>query len=106
MRESPTEHGTAASKAKANAGATFRRGKHESMEQNGVTREESVPSKADSRQFPRWIKLSAIAAASALAGGLAAAWYYRKTLEDLRQAEELAPAPDFGILEEHVDLDT
>ena len=34
-----------------------------------------------------WIKVGAIAAASALAGGLAAAWFYRKTLNRLRQAE-------------------
>jgi hypothetical protein len=35
-----------------------------------------------------------IAAASAIAGGLAAAWFYRKTLTQLQQAsnEELNPA--------------
>ena len=35
-----------------------------------------------------WTKVGAIAAASALAGGLAAAWFYRKTLNRLREAEE------------------
>jgi len=34
-----------------------------------------------------WLRIGALAAASALAGGLAAAWFYRKTLARLRQAE-------------------
>jgi hypothetical protein len=34
-----------------------------------------------------WLKMGTLAAASALAGGLAAAWFYRKTLAQLRQAE-------------------
>ncbi len=46
-----------------------------------------------------WFKISAIAAASALAGGLAAAWYYRKTLHTLRHADADAQNPDFGISE-------
>jgi hypothetical protein len=53
-----------------------------------------------------WIKVGAIAAASALAGGLAAAWYYRKTLETLRQADAGSAPPDFGIQEETADNDT
>lgn len=40
-----------------------------------------------------WLKMGAVAAASALAGGLAAAWFYRKTLERLRQAEVEPPKP-------------
>jgi hypothetical protein len=35
----------------------------------------------------KWAKVGMIAAASALAGGLAAAWFYRKTLNTLRNAE-------------------
>ncbi|HEY6487852.1 MAG: hypothetical protein WCC26_21445 [Terracidiphilus sp.] len=35
-----------------------------------------------------WVRVGIVAAASALAGGVAAAWYYRKTLARLRQAEE------------------
>jgi hypothetical protein len=31
--------------------------------------------------------MGAVAVASALAGGLAAAWFYRRTLAQLRQAE-------------------
>ena len=38
--------------------------------------------------------MGAVAAASALAGGLAAAWFYRKTLARLHQAE--AEPPDSG----------
>jgi hypothetical protein len=34
-----------------------------------------------------WLKVGAIAAASAVLGGLAAAWFYRKTLTRLREAE-------------------
>jgi len=34
-----------------------------------------------------WVRVAAVAAASALAGGLAAAWFYRKTLHRLREAE-------------------
>ena len=40
-----------------------------------------------------WLKMGVVAAASALAGGLAAAWFYRKTLERLRQAEAHVPEP-------------
>jgi hypothetical protein len=38
-----------------------------------------------------WLKLGAVAAVSAIAGGLAAAWWYRNTLKKLHQAEEAAP---------------
>jgi hypothetical protein len=39
--------------------------------------------------------------ASALAGGMAAAWYYRKTLARLREAEERPdPAQDYDSLED------
>jgi hypothetical protein len=34
-----------------------------------------------------WVKVGAIAAVSAALGGLAAAWVYRKTLSQLREAE-------------------
>ncbi|HTB98989.1 MAG TPA: hypothetical protein VK716_18415 [Terracidiphilus sp.] len=40
-----------------------------------------------------WFKVGLVAAASALAGGLAAAWYYRKTLDRLHQAEANVPEP-------------
>lgn len=47
-----------------------------------------------------WVKFGVVAAASALAGGLAAAWWYRKTLARLQQAEEKPINPDFGISED------
>jgi hypothetical protein len=51
----------------------------------------------DSQSFG-WLKVGVAAAASALAGGLAAAWWYRKTLKKLRQPGENTPNPQFGIL--------
>jgi hypothetical protein len=44
-----------------------------------------------------WLKLGMIATASALAGGLAAAWWYRNTVSKLRQAGEEPTNPHFGI---------
>jgi hypothetical protein len=42
-----------------------------------------------------WLKVGAIAAASAVLGGVAAAWFYRKTLSQLREAEERIPDSEF-----------
>ena len=52
-----------------------------------------------------WVKMGAIAAASALVGGLAAAWFYRKALSQLREAEN--EIPDFvpGITEDETGED-
>lgn len=47
-----------------------------------------------------WMKFGVIALASAVLGGMATAWWYRKTLIRLRQAEGAAPNPQFGISEE------
>jgi len=44
-----------------------------------------------------WVKIGVVAAASAFAGGLAAAWWYRKTLTKLRQTGENGTNPHFGI---------
>ena len=49
------------------------------------------------KTFPAWIKVGAIAAASALAGGIAAAWFYRKTIEKLREAGSEGQNPGSGI---------
>jgi hypothetical protein len=49
---------------------------------------------------PGLVRLGVVAAASVLAGGLAAAWWYRKTLSKLRQAEEKHINPNFGIPED------
>jgi hypothetical protein len=43
-----------------------------------------------------WLKVGAVAVASALAGGLAAAWYYRKTLARLRQTDSPTRDLDFN----------
>jgi len=50
----------------------------------------------DDRRPSGWLKLGVIAAASVLAGGLAAAWWYRKTLTSLRQAEDSGTNPQYG----------
>lgn len=55
---------------------------------------------ASATQPSGWLKLGVVAAASALAGGLAAAWWYRKTLAKLRQVEETGGNPDFCSVED------
>ena len=45
-----------------------------------------------------WLRVGAIAAASALVGGLAAAWFYRRTLSQLREAED--DFPESRIIED------
>ncbi|MGO9340011.1 MAG: hypothetical protein ACLPY1_21130 [Terracidiphilus sp.] len=47
-----------------------------------------------------WFKVGVVAAGSALAGGLLAAWWYRKTLKKFREAEESDQNPYFGIPED------
>jgi hypothetical protein len=48
-------------------------------------------------QVPGWVRVGAVAAASALAGGLAATWFYRKTLTRLENAESEPGNSNFGI---------
>jgi hypothetical protein len=48
---------------------------------------ESGDSRKTVTELPAWMKVGTVAAASVLAGGLAAAWFYRKTLIRLRNAE-------------------
>jgi hypothetical protein len=57
-------------------------------------------------RFSSWIKVGAVAAASALAGGLAAAWFYRKTVNRFRQAESESENSDFGRKEPETESDT
>lgn len=57
----------------------------------------SSSTKMQGQHRPGWVKVGVIAAASALVGGLAAAWWYRKTLKTLRQTEETDLNPHFGI---------
>ena len=49
------------------------------------------------RKFPRWIKVTAVAAASVLAGGLAATWIYRKSIARLQNPENAPEYSNFNI---------
>jgi len=44
----------------------------------------------DEPKAPGWFRVAFFAAGSALVGGLAVAWYYRKTLARLQQAESVS----------------
>jgi hypothetical protein len=46
-----------------------------------------------------WLRYGLVAMASVVLGGMATAWWYRKTLIRLRQAEEISPNSHFGISE-------
>jgi membrane associated rhomboid family serine protease len=71
---------------------------------NSLESASSSDPKAEAGEQAGWFKVGAVAAASALAGGLVAAWWYRKTLKKLRQAEEDTQNPHFGIADdEHAD---
>jgi hypothetical protein len=63
---------------------------------NPIESESSTASRSSEARPPGWLKLGVVAAASVLAGGLAAAWWYRKTLKTLRQAEENGTNPQYG----------
>ena len=52
-----------------------------------------------------WVKVGVVAAASALIGGMAAAWWYRKTLKTLRQTGDMQSNPDFGISDDESSYD-
>jgi len=51
----------------------------------------------ETRQPSGWLRVGVVAAVSAIAGGVAAAWWYRNTLTKLRQADESTVNPHFGI---------
>jgi hypothetical protein len=62
------------------------------VKQTEMTRDstlEGAKSPANSTPEEGWLRMGLLAAASALAGGLAVAWYYRNTLTRLRQSEAL-----------------
>lgn len=67
---------------------------------NPLESESSSSSETTARASVGMVKLGVVAVASVLAGGLAAAWWYRKTLLRLRQADEKHVNPDFGIPED------
>jgi hypothetical protein len=53
----------------------------------------------------QWVKVGVVAAASAVAGGLAAAWWYRKTLARLQEAEDGADNTQISISERNSEMD-
>jgi hypothetical protein len=66
-----------------------------SLESSGSTGKETGHGEPDG-----WLKVGTVAVASALAGGLLAAWWYRSTIAKLRQAERDGENPQFGISED------
>jgi hypothetical protein len=64
---------------------------------NSLDSSSSDQSKQERDRSSRWLGVGVVAAASALVGGLAAAWWYRKTLSKLHEADGSAENPDFRI---------
>jgi hypothetical protein len=76
--------------------------------QHEQTRTESVASgltAAKIRPAKPWWRVAALAAASALAGGVAAAWYYRTTLKTLQDAQMAIPDTEYDIPEGEADFE-
>jgi hypothetical protein len=67
---------------------------------NSLESSTSSTSDAADSNSPGWLKLGVVAAASVLLGGLAAAWWYRKALAQLHQAEEKPSNSHYGIPED------
>jgi hypothetical protein len=57
------------------------------------------------KELPTWLKVGTVATASALAGGLAAVWFYRKTLLRHQNAETRLENSNFGISAEKTEDD-
>jgi hypothetical protein len=55
------------------------------------------PQPAPPSRTAAWVRSGAVAVGAALAGGLLAAWWYRNTLNQLRQADADSKNPQFGI---------
>jgi len=60
----------------------------------------STPKESAPSRTTNWLKVGAVAAASAVAGGLAAAWFYRQTLTRLQQAAEDNHSPEINTAPE------
>ena len=63
---------------------------------NSIESNTSTANKKEEARPSGWFKLGVVAAASALAGGLAAAWWYRKTLTKFRQVDENGTNSQYG----------
>jgi hypothetical protein len=64
---------------------------------NSLESSTSSTSETAGSASPGWLGLGIFAAASVLAGGLAAAWWYRKAFMQLRQADEKPSSSRYGI---------
>jgi hypothetical protein len=67
---------------------------------NMETPVESIKTSENEAPVREWVRIGAVAVASALLGGLAAAWWYRKTLRKMQDRDEICANPEFGIPEE------
>lgn len=79
--------------------------KSPSSEPGTVRRESLASDGAPEGAALGWVKVGAIAAASAALGGLAAAWFYRKTLSRLREAGDDFPDSRPNITENETEED-
>jgi hypothetical protein len=78
------------------------------MKENEQTQAESAssaPLKGAGSGLRTWLNVGAVAAVSALAGGLAAAWYYRKTLRTLQEAEACGGNPEIPVPDSETEFD-
>jgi hypothetical protein len=64
---------------------------------NGVESDGFQSPPEDGKPQSGWLRIGLVAAASALAGGMAAAWWYRKTLNKLHESGENTKNTQFGI---------
>ena len=60
---------------------------------------DSPEARGEDAPVPGWVRVGLIAVASAVAGGMAAAWWYRKTIDHLQQAGENPENTNFSRLE-------
>lgn len=58
---------------------------------------------SEKKRIPTWLKVGSAVAATLLLGGLAAGWYYRRTVRRLQNAELEAPDSNFGIQRSETD---
>ena len=79
--------------------------KSSSSEPDPASRSAEKPAPALPGAPQGWLRVGAIAAASAVLGGLAASWFYRKTLTRLREASNEIPDSILNITENETEED-